>query len=113
MREHRQLWTDFGEGSVDVQVRDAQVLRVAQTFESGFGSQHDHSSDSNVVTDSQAGLINIYDNGFGSTQILGDFFCRLQVPSSDEHSNAGVPLAEPPDGSAPHEARSSGEKYLS
>ncbi|MGJ5630981.1 hypothetical protein [Nostoc sp. CALU 1950] len=113
MREHRQLRSDFGEGSVDVQVRDAQVLRVAQSFESGFGSQHDHSSYCEIITETQAGLIEIDGNSFGSAYLLGDFTCRLQVPSSDEHSNAGVPLAEPPDGSAPHQARSSGKKYLS
>jgi hypothetical protein len=52
-------------------------------------------------------------NGCGISYLLGDFACRLQVSSADEHSNAGVPLAEPPDGSAPYKARSSGEKYLS
>jgi hypothetical protein len=61
----------------------------------------------------KAGPIEIYGNGFGRSHLLGDFACRLQVPSADEHSNAGVHLAEPLEGSTPHEARSSDEKYLS
>jgi len=73
----------FCKGSVDVQVRDAQVLCVAQAFESGFGSQHNHSSYGNIIIESNRGLSR--SDGFSSTNLLSDLACRLQVPTSDKY----------------------------
>jgi hypothetical protein len=70
---------------------------------------HTHSRYGNVVTEAQMRLIEIYGHG----NSLAHLACRLEVPSADEHSNVGVPLAKLPDSSAPYETRSSSEKYRS
>jgi len=49
----------------------------------------------------QPRLIEINGDSFGSTNLLGDLACRLQVPTSDKYWNVGIPIAEPPDGSTP------------
>jgi len=86
MREQRQP-TDFSKGSVDVQVRDAQVLCVAQPLSPASGANIT-SSYGNIIIESQP-LIEINGDGFAAPTSQGLLACRLQVPTSDSTGMSG------------------------